>query len=147
MSIRPELGDFMSIVCMKAMMVGVEDTLGMEGAGVVFTRAGKIRGQDLVKSMGLAGSNLPLDQVVSALDKAIGREGTRLAKVVGARMEEGNTVVITVTEIACLADEAPGSSRISTFTLGALWGALETVTGNSYIGKNVSTDTFVFSPL
>lgn len=41
---RSQLGDFSSVVCFKAVIVGVEDTLGADGAAVVFTRAGRSAG-------------------------------------------------------------------------------------------------------
>ena len=55
---REDLGDFSSVVCFKAVITGVEDTLGKEAAGVVFTRAGKVRGKNLVNDLNLAGSHL-----------------------------------------------------------------------------------------
>ena len=39
---RETLAEFNSVVCFKAVIVGVEDTLGEDGAAVVFTRAGKV---------------------------------------------------------------------------------------------------------
>ena len=50
---RKELGDFNNVVCFKAVITGVEDTLGAEAAGVVFKRAGHVRGYDLAKESGI----------------------------------------------------------------------------------------------
>ena len=151
--VRSELGEFSSVVCFKAVIVGVEDTLGPDGAAVVFTRAGKVRGRDLVASLGLTGSNVPVEQLAGLLNQAIGRDGTRLAAVTRA-YHEGENVVIETQDTVCSAGEAQGSDRKCTFTLGAVWGALEAVTGNMYLGEHTesvlrggASDKFVFSPL
>jgi len=153
MSVRSELGDFSSIVCFKAVITGVEDTLGSDGAAVVFVRAGKVRGANLAGELGLAGSNMPIDQVAEALNSAIGAAGTKLCKVDRAYMD-GDDVVVETSETVCSAGEPNGSDRECTFTLGAVWGALEAVTGTTYMGRQTdsvlrggSSDTFVFSPL
>ncbi|MFC4455336.1 hypothetical protein [Deinococcus sonorensis] len=152
-SVRQELGDFNSIVCFKAVITGVEDTLGPDGAAVVFTRAGKVRGQVLATELGLAGSDIPVEQIAGALNAAIGRDGTRLCAVTRS-YTEGDTIVIETQETVCSAGEPLGSDRTCTFTLGAVWGALETVTGRSFIGQHTdsvlrggTSDKFEFSPL
>lgn len=153
MQVRPELGEFSSIVCFKAVITGVEDTLGPDGAAVVFTRAGKVHGHDLVTSLGLTGANLPIDQLAQALNSAIGKDGTRLCAVKGAFID-GENVVIDTDETVCSAGEEQGSSRQCTFTLGAVWGALEAVTGRMFLGSQTDsvlrggqTDRFVLEPL
>lgn len=153
MSIRTELGDFSSIVCFKAVITGVEDTLGDEAAGVVFTRGGKVRGESVATALGLAGKKPPMDQLGSALDSALGKNGTKLCAVRGAHMD-GDKIVIETTETVCSAGEPAGSTRKCTFTLGAVWGALETAMGQRYDAKQTesvltggSCDKFVFTPI
>lgn len=150
---RPNLGDFSSIVCFKAVIVGVEDTLGPDGAAVCFIRAGKVRGEALAKSLGLTGTNPPVEQLASLLDDAIGQNGTRLCRVVGAR-QEGEKIVVETDETVCSAGEAMGSERTCTFTLGAVCGALEAATGKKYLPRHTesvlrggSHDVFEFTPL
>lgn len=152
MSVRNQLGDFNSIVCFKAVITGVEDTLGTDGAAVVFVRAGKMRGQALATSLGLAGKNLPIDQVAQALDNAVGLNGTKLCSVTKA-YNAANDIVVETQETVCSAGEPAGSDRHCTFTLGAVWGALEAVTGKKFEGKHTesilrggTSDKFVFSP-
>jgi len=149
---RPVLGDFSSVVCFKAVIVGVEDTLGPDGASVVFVRAGKVRGRDLVGHLGLTGSQLPLEKIAEALDAAVGKNGTRLCSVNKA-YRDGEDIVVETSETVCSAGEEPGSDRSCTFTLGAVWGALEAINGEMYVGKHTdsvlrggSSDKFVFSP-
>lgn len=150
---REVLGDFSSVVCFKAVIVGVEDTLGVDGAAVVFTRAGRVRGQDLVTSLGLADKNVSIEQLAFTLDAALGTSGTKLCRVEKASMD-GENVIIDTQETVCSAGEPDGSTRKCTFTLGAIWGALETATGKQYLGAHTESvlrggksDRFVFSPL
>lgn len=151
--LRPLVGDYNSIVCFKAVIVGVEDTLGEDGAAVVFTRAGKVRGRDLATELGVAGSNVPVEQIAGLLNAAIGRDGTCLAAVTRS-YREGETIVIETQDTVCSAGEPMGSGRKCTFTLGAVWGALEAITGEMYLGEHTesvlrggTSDKFVFSPL
>lgn len=153
MSIRPQLGDFSSIVCFKAVITGVEDTLGAEGAAVVFIRAGKTRGQSLVQELGLANQNIPMDQLAMVLNNAVGKDGTCLTGVKSA-YQDGENIVIDCFDTVCSAGEKAGSDRKCTFTLGAIWGALEAITGQIYLGEQTDSvlrggdvDRFVFSPL
>ena len=149
---REALGEFSSVVCFKAVIVGVEDTLGEDGAAVVFTRAGKVRGQQLVASLGLTGKNIPVAELAITLNAALGQDGTRLCRVEQAT-RNGDTVVVDTQETVCSAGEPNGSLRKCTFTLGAIWGALEAVSGQRYLGEHTesvlrggSSDRFVFSP-
>ncbi len=150
---REHLGDFSSVVCFKAVIVGVEDTLGEDGAAVVFTRAGKVRGHELVKSLGLTGSKVTIGELAKALNDALGSSGTKLCAVNNA-YEDGENIVVETSETVCSAGELDGSSRKCTFTLGAVGGAIEAVYGKVYVGKHTDSvlrggtcDKFVFSPL
>ena len=152
-SLRPHLGDFSSVICFKAVIVGVEDTLAEAGAAAAFTRAGKVRGHNLVAELGLTGSNVPIEELAGFLNAAIGQDGTRLAAVTRS-YTQGENVIIETQDTVCSAGEPAGSSRKCTFTLGAVWGALEAITGRTYLGEQTesvlrggSSDTFVFSPL
>lgn len=153
MSIRQQLGDFSSIVCFKALITGVEDTLGPEGASVVFIRAGKVRGGHVATSLGLAGKNMPTDQIAEILNNALGQSGTKLCQIKQVT-HEGDTIIVDTVETVCSAGEPAGSDRSCTFTLGAIWGALEAIYGKRYEGKQTesvlrggATDKFVFSPI
>ncbi|WP_261664403.1 hypothetical protein [Deinococcus sp. Marseille-Q6407] len=135
---RKELGDFTSVVCFKAVITGVEDTLGKDGAGVVFTRAGKMRGQNRVKDLGMAGSVLPISELAGRLDAALGKDGTRLANVKSVR-EEGGKIIVDTTETVCSFGEEMGSDRECSFTMGAIWGALEAIEGKTYLGEQTQS--------
>ncbi len=153
MNVRPELGEMMSLICFKAAIVGVEDTLGEDGAAVVFIRAGKVRGNTVAQQAGLVGTKAPVEVLVKALDGLLGKTGTQLCRVVGASVQ-GEQIIIDTLETVCSANEPQGSSRKCTFTLGAVWGALESVMDKRYLGEHTdcvlrggATDRFVFTPV
>lgn len=150
---REKLGDFSSIVCFKAVITGVEDTLGPDGAAVVFTRAGKVRGETVAKELGLTGAKVPVEQLAAALNDALGANGTRLCGVSGAH-QDGEKIIIDADETVCSAGEPDGSDRRCTFTFGAIWGALESVMDKRYSARQISFvpqggahDTFEFTPV
>jgi predicted hydrocarbon binding protein len=149
---RKELGDFSSVICLKALIIGVEDTLG-DGAAAVFIRGGKVRGEALAKSLGWAGKRPPVEELAAALDSALGKSGTRLCQVKKA-YQEGNSIIVETSDTVCSAGEEEGSPRRCTFTLGAVWGAIETAMGTKYNGSQTdsvlaggSSDKFVFTPV
>lgn len=153
MSLRPSLGDFSSIICFKALITGVEDTLSPEGAAAVFVQAGRIRGRNLAHGLGVAGQSPAPETLASLLDGAIGADGTKLCKVDAVRAE-GNDIFVDTSETVCSAGEPEGSTRPCTFTLGAIWGALEAIYGKSYTAAQTASvltggrhDTFRFTPL
>ncbi|HSI83493.1 MAG: hypothetical protein ACAI35_25420 [Candidatus Methylacidiphilales bacterium] len=150
MSLRNTLGDFNSILCFKAVITGVEDTLG-DGAAVVFTRAGKVRGCSVAKELGLSGKNPAPAEIARTLDSVLGKDGTRLCAVKSVK-DMGGTIEIETQETVCSAGEVLGSDRMCTFTLGVIWGALEEITGYSLEGKHTKSvlrgaesDVFVFT--
>jgi predicted hydrocarbon binding protein len=152
-SIRPDLGEFMSLVCFKAALAGVEDTLGDEATWVVFTRAGKVRGHAVAKAAGIAGKAMSLSDLTSTLNGVFGKQGTRLCSVVGAA-QDGDVVMIDTRDTICSAGEPQGSDRVCTYTLGAIWGAVEAVMGKTYTAKHTDSvlrggnvDRFVFTPI
>lgn len=152
-NLRSDLGNFNSIVCFKAVITGVEDTLGPDGAAVVFTRAGRMRGHDLAKSLGVSGKNFPVEELASVLNSAVGKDGTRLTGVRSVT-KNGDNYVIDCFDTVCSAGEPQGSDRRCTFTLGAIQGALEEITGKTYLAEQTESvlagaphDRFVFTPL
>ncbi len=152
-AVRPNLGEFMSLICFKAALRGVEDTLGDDGANVVMVRAGKMRGHDVAKALGLTGTNPPLEQIAATLDSAFGATGTRLCRIEKVYLN-GDQIIVETQEPVCMAGEAPDSSRQCTYSLGAVGGALEAMLGKTFrcehtdsVLRGGSSDKFVFSPL
>ena len=137
--LRPTLGDFNSIDCFKAVVTGMEQALGERTAAVGLIAAGRIRGANLVTSLGLAGSGGTDPQAIQvALDNALGVHGTRLCRVEKVELEDG-TYRVHLGETVCSAGEPQGSPRNCSFTLGAIQGALETLSGRKLRGRQVAS--------
>lgn len=151
--LRPELGNFSSIVCFKALITGMEDALGEKATAIALIAAGRARGKKLTQDLGLAGSNISLHDAAAKLSQALGKEGTRLCKIEKI-VEQGDLIKVYTSETLCSAGETQGSSRSCTFTMGAVWGALEQLVGKRLQGKQTesvlrggSYDVFEFTQL
>ena len=151
--LRPELGEFNSIVCFKAVITGMEDSLGEKATAIALIAAGRARGKKLAQELGLDNSQISLDEAGARLSQALGKDGTRLCKI-DKIIEQGDAIQVYTSETVCSAGEPQGSPRTCTFTLGAVWGAIEQVTGKRLQGKHTesvlrgsSHDIFEFKPL
>lgn len=150
--LRPVLGDFSSIVCFKAVVVGVEQALGKQAAKVALVSAGRKRGKSLVKSLNLSGQGADLDVACAKMSAALGTDGTRLCNI-DAISADGEILRVVVSDTVCMAGEPQGSDRKCSFTLGAVHGALEELTGRTLKGDHVASrwrgdaeDVFEFRP-
>lgn len=152
-STRPTLGDFSSIVCFKAVIVGMEEALGEKATSIALTAAGRTRGKNLAAQVGLTGSGADLDTIAVKLNAALGITGTRLTAI-DKIVSEGDTIKVYCAETICSAGEPQGSNRKCTFTLGAVWGALSEITGIKLRGTHTESvlrggthDVFEFTPV
>jgi predicted hydrocarbon binding protein len=152
-STRPTLGDFSSIVCFKAVIVGMEEALGEKATTIALTAAGRTRGKNLAAQLGLTGSGADLDTIAIKLNAALGVTGTRLTAIEKI-VREGDVIKVYCTETICSAGEVEGSHRKCTFTLGAVWGALAEITGIKLRGTHTESvlrggthDVFEFTPV
>jgi predicted hydrocarbon binding protein len=136
--VRSELGDFNSIVCFKAVVVGIEEALGEKAAAIAMIAAGRTRGKKLATDLGLTGKAHSLEEVAQLLRAALGEEGTRLC-IVDKVVEENGNYQVYCRETVCSAGEPQGSPRQLTFTLGAIQGALEQAIGKRLRGKQVES--------
>lgn len=135
---RPELGEFSSIVCFKAVVVGTEEALGEKAAAIALISAGRNRGRQIAEQLGIKGTSASHADLVPLLQKALGKEGTRLCIV--DKIEEINDVItVYCRETICSAGEPEGSPRKLTFTLGAIQGVLEQVVGKRLRGKQTES--------
>jgi predicted hydrocarbon binding protein len=136
--LRPTLGDFSSIVCFKSAIIGMEDALGDKATAIALISAGRSRGKHLAKELNLTSANSSLDDIASKVGFVLGKDGTRLCLI--HRIEaEGDVIKVYASETICCAGEAPGSERKCTYTLGAVWGALEQILGKRFQGKQVES--------
>lgn len=137
--LRPTLGDFNSIVCFKALVVGMEKTLGPQAAMVALLAAGRARGDEVASSLGLKGAGLrDGDAIQKALNAAIGKDGTRLC-IVEQVSFNGDNVRVALSETVCSAGEPQGSTRTLSFTMGAVQGAIEAVSGLKLKGRQTAS--------
>lgn len=138
--LRPELGDFSSIVCLKAIVVGVEEALGEKTAAIALIAAGRQRGKKLAEELGLAGQgdNLSLEIITDKISNALGKNGTCLCTV-DKISQEGDVYKVYTRETVCSAGESEGSSRQCTFTLGAIQGLLESLLGKRLRGQQTES--------
>lgn len=135
---REKLGGFISIVCFKGVITGMEDALGEKATAIALISAGRTRGKNLVTELGLAGLNPSLEDLASKLDFALGENGTRLCKV--DKIEDlGETIKVYTSETVCSAGEPQGSDRKCTYSMGAVCGAIETIQGKRYRPKHTES--------
>jgi predicted hydrocarbon binding protein len=137
---RTELGDFSSVVCLKAIVVGVEEALGEKAAAIALISAGRQRGKKLAEELGLAnkGADLSLEEVQQKANYALGKDGTRLC-LVEKVVQEGDAYKVYTRETVCSTGEQEGSPRQCTFTLGAIQGFLEAFLGKRLRGTHTQS--------
>ncbi len=136
--LRPTLEDFSSIVCFKSAITGMEDALGEKTTAIALIAAGRSRGKHLAQQLGLLGSSLSLKEITDKLSLALGKDGTRLC-IIENIIQEGDLIKVYTTETLCSAGENQGSLRKCTYTLGAVWGALEQTLSKRLQGKHTES--------
>jgi predicted hydrocarbon binding protein len=139
-SLRQELGDFSSVVCLKAIVVGVEEALGAKAAAIALIAAGRQRGKKLAEELGLTNKadEMSLEEVAEKVRYTLGKDGTRLCIVDKIELD-GETYKVYTRESVCSAGEPQGSSRTCTFTLGAIQGFLEAFLGKRLRGQHTES--------
>ncbi len=152
-ALRSDLGDFSSIVCLKSIITGMEEALGDKATAIALVAAGRARGKKLADMLGLNDPSLSLDELTSKVAFALGKDGTRLL-ILDKVEPSGEGFKVYTRETVCSAGEEPGSPRKCTFTLGAVQGVLEAVTGKRLRGQHTesvlrggSHDVFEYAPI
>lgn len=131
-----ELGEFSSIICFRAVVTGAEEALGEKAAMITLIAAGRIRGKQLAQQLGLVVG--ATEDLVSELQKALGKDGTRLC-IIDKIENASDSIKVYCRETICSAGEPEGSPRKLTFTLGAIQGVMEHVTGKRLRGKQIES--------
>ncbi len=135
---RKDLGDFNSIICFRSIVTGLERVMGKDAASGNLIRAGRLRGIELARSLGLTKTDKPISEWSAMIADAVGKNGTRLCTIV--KLEEGDGIFRAyLSETICSAGEAPGSTRKLTFTQGAVLGAIEEATGHRLSGEQTGS--------
>ena len=136
--LRPELGNFSSIVCFKALVTGIEEALGKKAAFIALVSAGRQRGKQLANTFGLVDSNYSLEESTAIMQKVLGEKGTRLCLIDSIeRFENGFRVACR--ETICSSGEKQDSSINLSYTLGAIQGALEAIFDVRLRGRQVES--------
>ncbi len=135
---RPTLGQFSSIVCFKSAISGMEEALGEKATAIALIAAGRQRGKNLAKELGLSGSTQEMSVIAAKLNEAIGANGTHLTAV-DKIVQEGEIIKVYCSETVCSAGEPQGSDRKCTFSMGAVWGALSEITGKKLRGVHTES--------
>lgn len=136
--LREVLGDFSSIVCFKAMVTGIEDALGGKAAFIALVSAGRACGKQLAASLELVGQENNLTKVCQLIADALGPNGTRLCLI--EKIEKvDDEILVYCRETICSTGEEPGSPRELSYTLGAVQGVLEALTGRRLRGRQVAS--------
>lgn len=137
---RQELGNFSSIVCLKAIVVGVEEALGEKAAAIALISAGRQRGKKLAEELGLVNkaSEMSLADIQEKVAHTLGKDGTRLC-IIDKIEQDGEIYKVYTRETVCSAGELEGSLRQCTFTLGAIQGFLESFLGKRLRGKHTES--------
>jgi predicted hydrocarbon binding protein len=138
LSSRPTLGQYSSIVCFKSVITGMEEALGEKATAIALIAAGRARGKELTKSLGLSGSTQDMTTIAAKLNDAVGANGTHLTAV-DKIVQEGDLIKVYCSETVCSAGEPDGSNRKCTFTMGAVWGALTEITGKKLRGTHTES--------
>lgn len=150
---RKILGDYSSIICLKAIITGMEDALGEKTTAIALIAAGRLRGRQVAEQLKLTEVNENLEQITQMVADALGKDGTRL--LILDKIEKTDTGYRAYTqETVCSAGEEEGSARICTFSLGAVQGVLEAITNQRYRGQQIesvlrggSHDVFEYTPI
>lgn len=137
---RQELGNFSSVVCLKAIITGVEEALGEKAAAIALISAGRQRGKNLAQELDLVGKGtiMSLEELRDKANHALGKDGTRLC-IIDKLEQEGEVYKVYTKETICSAGELEGSLRQCSFTLGAIQGFLEAFLGKRLRGKHTES--------
>lgn len=137
---RSQLGNYSSVVCLKAIVVGVEEALGQKAAAIALISAGRQRGKKLAEELDLVNkaTEITLEEVAVKVNRVLGKDGTRLC-IVDKIEQEDQTYKVYTRETVCSAGEDEGSPRQCTFTLGAIQGFLETFLSKRLRGKHTQS--------
>ncbi len=136
--VRKELGEFSSIICLKAMISGIEGIVGTMAIKGSLVLAGRKRGQKVAQTLGLSNTDKPVEVWSKTIADVLGKSGTKLC-ILNEVQLESELIRVYLSDTMCSSGEEIGSSQMLGFTLGVIQGALEEVTGKKMIGKQIGS--------
>jgi predicted hydrocarbon binding protein len=130
------LGDFSSVVFLKGIVIGLEESIGEKTVGIALIAAGRNQGKKLAEELGLVndGASLPIEEIQEKINHILGKDGARLC-LIDKLEQEGDSYKAYTKETFCSAGEVEGSLRKCTYTLGIIQGVLETFLGKRLRGQ------------
>jgi predicted hydrocarbon binding protein len=137
---RQELGNFGSIGEMKAIVSGIEDALGEKAAAIAMLSAGRQRGKELATKLNLVDkdASVSLEEITEKAQLALGKEGTRLC-VIDKIIKDGDVYKVYTRETFDSVGELQGSTRVASFTMGAIQGFLEAFLNQRLQGTQIES--------
>ncbi len=129
-TLRPDLGDFMSLICFQYLRQVAEETAGR----ALIITAGRQRGHDLAEQLGLLGVSQDAAVLHERLDTALGIDGTRLCLIQSITVNDNGGYEVKIREGACAAG-VTSSEPFCAFTMGVFIGAISAMTGQRMLGK------------
>lgn len=138
--LRQELGDFSSIIFLKAILTGMEETIGERTAAIAMIAAGRKQGKNSIEELGLVkkGLALSLDELRDKANYLLGKEGSRLC-IIDKIEQDDKAYRVYAKETFCSSGEPENSPRLCTYTLGAIQGFLEAFLGKRLQGKQIGS--------
>lgn len=130
---RPTLGPMVSATCLQQLRMYTED---LAGRGPVLG-AGRLRGRAVIADLGLEGSQLDDDKLLSVFVETFGINGTRLCLVTGVSSDDSGAYVVQLVEGACTHQQQT-TEPMCAYTLGVFIGALQAITGTVMQGRETS---------
>lgn len=130
------MGDFSSVVFLKGIVIGLEESIGEKTVGIALIAAGRNQGKKLAEELGLVndGASLPIEEIQEKVNHILGKDGVRLC-LIDKLEQEGDSYKAYTKETFCSAGEVEGSLRKCTYTLGIIQGVLETFLGKRLRGQ------------
>lgn len=101
--------------------------------------AGRSRGKQLARELGLSGIANDLNAIAATMNEVLGVRGTRLCIIDKIESAGRDRLLVYCRETVCSADEPQGSERQLSYTLGAVQGVLEEVTGKRLRGRQTAS--------
>ena len=137
---RQELGDFSSVIFLKGIVVGLEESLGEKTAAIALIAAGRNQGKKIAHEVNVIDNSTSwsLDEIREKINHVLGKEGSRLC-IIDKIENEGEVYKVYTKETFCSSGELEGSSRKCTYTLGIIQGFLETVMAKRLQGKQTES--------
>lgn len=130
---RSKLSDYFSVAGIQYLFEGIEDTLGQQGAEVIYQAAAKKRGREIAMAMKASGVGREAIANSAYLIKAIGTvmEQEKVAILEDVQIGDGY-VLLTVSETLESATSTDIYNRPALFTGGFAAGLVEAIMGIPY---------------